>query len=105
MPKPWGHTGGTTTCVFAPDGRTIVTASVDLSLRFWSATTGRELLRITQEGVPMRIGFSPNGRYLAVSDPTHGRVLVYDALPTQGGQRYGPADVTERKQPTTQRAK
>src|SRR5262249_26336744 len=37
-----GHQGPVWSVAFAPDGKTLVTASDDSTLRFWDARTGRE---------------------------------------------------------------
>jgi WD40 repeat protein len=51
---------------FSPDGRTIITASTDGTVRLWSTVTGRQI------GTPVhsnrddwRVAFSPDGRLLA----------------------------------------
>ena len=79
-----GHSGGPVSACFSPDGRTVVTGGLDQTLRFWSVAVGRELLQIRTEGTPFQIGFSPDGRYFAVSEGGQpGRMLVYDAQPLQ----------------------
>jgi WD40 repeat protein len=41
------HTGAITTCAYSPDGKRIVSASKDGTLRFWEAATGKELQTLT----------------------------------------------------------
>jgi WD40 repeat protein len=37
-----GHSAQVNRVIYAPDGRTIVTASDDKTIRFWNTETGRE---------------------------------------------------------------
>lgn len=77
-----GHTGGPAAVAFTPDQKNLVTAGIDLSLRFWNIPTGRELLSLPLDNLTIRIGFSPDGRYLAATDPARQLVQVYDSHAT-----------------------
>ncbi len=50
---------------FSPDGRTVVTASDDSTLKFWNVATRQELLTVRRLGGGLRaLMFSPDGRSL-----------------------------------------
>ena len=48
---------------FAPDGRTILTGSEDMTARLWDAASGREIRRLTGHGDEVTsVAFAPDGR-------------------------------------------
>ena len=58
-----GHTGGVEACAFSPDGRRIVSASHDGTLKLWDAQTGAELATLAGHAdVVQACAFSPDGR-------------------------------------------
>lgn len=61
-----GHLAQVNSIAFTADGRTIVTASDDRSIRLWDAQTG-ELLRVLtgHSGPVSRLALSPDGKILA----------------------------------------
>jgi RNA polymerase sigma factor (sigma-70 family) len=91
-----GHTGGVTAVAFAPDGRTLVSASHDAMLRYWDPATGKLVrkVQVPDDTVPDRppddrvrgihcggvlsLAYSPDGRMLA-SGSADGTVWVWDA--------------------------
>ncbi|MEQ1929251.1 MAG: caspase family protein, partial [Parvularculaceae bacterium] len=76
-----GHQWDVLSAEFAPDGKTVVTASFDNQVRFWDAATGRDqgAIRVGEPTrlVAVRAAFSPDGRRIAVGVP--GAVRLYDA--------------------------
>jgi RNA polymerase sigma factor (sigma-70 family) len=61
-----GHQSSIQAIAFAPDGKTLASASYDATLRLWDVATGKELRRI--EGIPrdmILLVFSPDGKTLA----------------------------------------
>src|SRR5262249_6499091 len=65
-----GHTYTVGGVAFAPDGKTLVSASADQTCRVWELATGKEVRRLTDEEMSGADGFtsvalSPSGRFLA----------------------------------------
>ncbi|MGO9470387.1 MAG: protein kinase domain-containing protein [Isosphaeraceae bacterium] len=61
-----GHHDNVTHLAFAPDGRTLATASLDHTVRLWSVASGQELLALEGHAGPVRaVAFSADGRVLA----------------------------------------
>jgi WD40 repeat protein len=61
-----GHTAPLTAVAFAPDGKTLATASYDNTARIWDVATGNQLR--TLKGHALRVlavAFSPGGKTLA----------------------------------------
>ncbi len=52
---------------FSPDGRVLASAIADGGVSFHSTEDGRELRRIATEAEPSHVGYSPDGRLLAVA--------------------------------------
>ena len=71
-----GHEYGIRSAVFSPDGRRIVTASKDNTVRVWDGETGHELHVLRgHEDTVWSAAFSPNGRRIVtVSDDGTARV-------------------------------
>ena len=79
-----GHTADIYQVVFAPDGKTVATASWDGSIKLWHVATGEELLVFRrQAGVVWSVAFAPNGQYMAVGAGNLGirELTLWDARP------------------------
>lgn len=71
-----GHTGSAWDAAFSPAGDLLATLGFDGAVRLWDAATGEELLAIPGENNGPDLGFSPDGRFLAVTSGS-GKVIVY----------------------------
>jgi WD40 repeat protein len=89
-----GHTGGVKAAAFTPDGRELVTAGGDLSLRLWDVKTGKELRQLARHSQAVSsVAFSPDGKMLAsaggrevaVWDATSGREVAVISLESGAG--------------------
>jgi WD40 repeat protein len=68
LEAPEAHRGNINQVLFLPDGRTLVTASNDRTIRFWDVATSRQRLVLTGHGYWVRaIAVSPDGTTLASS--------------------------------------
>jgi WD40 repeat protein len=64
---------------FAPDGRTLASASRDRTVKLWHLATGRELRTLRgYEGSVLGFAFAPDGRALAAAGFSDG-VRVWEA--------------------------
>jgi serine/threonine protein kinase len=60
-----GHTGPIWSVAYAPDGRTLATASDDTTLRFWDNETGRETAQVTvHDSSALAVSFAHSGKFL-----------------------------------------
>ena len=75
-----GHTDPVYGVAFAPDGKRIVTASKDNTVRVWDAATGKELLKLEgHTGSLIGVAFAPDGqRIVTASDDKTARVWIVD---------------------------
>ena len=61
-----GHAGDVTSVAFSPDGKAIASGSLDHTIRFWEATSGKEVAVLRGHGGEVTsVAFSANGRRLA----------------------------------------
>jgi WD40 repeat protein len=74
-----GHTGPVSAVAFSPSGRTIVSASLDKSIKIWDAGTGQLLRTLTgdTDGVSS-VTFVPNGKRI-ISGSFDRTITLWDA--------------------------
>ncbi len=82
-----GHTATPHAVLFSPDGKKLLTASADKTVRLWDATTGEALQTLRRpigtgnEGTILAAALSRGGRYLAVAgvshDPAHQKGIIH----------------------------
>lgn len=63
----WGHSNRVTSMAFSDDGRWLVTASLDSTIRTWDLPTGHLIDAIRTQSVCTAVAFSPIGDYLATT--------------------------------------
>jgi WD40 repeat protein len=74
-----GHEAHVSSVAFSPDGKTIVSGSLDQTVRVWNAATGVEQHNMTgHEGAVLSVAFSPNGKTI-VSGSSDQTVRVWNA--------------------------
>lgn len=73
-----GHTDSISTIAFSPDGKYILSGSMDKTLKLWDVSTGREIRTFKYTKSIYTLAFSPDGK-LAVSNGGPGNVLLWDS--------------------------
>jgi NACHT domain- and WD repeat-containing protein len=73
-----GHLDEVLDCAFSPDGRRIVSASSDQTLKLWQTSNGAELITLTGHSQLVRVcKFSPDGNQI-LSGSSDGTLKVWD---------------------------
>ena len=75
-----GHTSNLTDADFSPDGRRLVTASADRTVRIWDLGTGQEALKLSGEPLVTAVRFVSGGRRL-IGGAMDRTIRVWDATP------------------------
>ncbi|SCU77654.1 LAMI_0A01882g1_1 [Lachancea mirantina] len=73
----WGHTNRITSFDFSPDGRWIVTASLDATMRTWDLPSGGCIDGIKVPAVATNVKFSPNGDLLATTHVSGSGISIW----------------------------
>jgi WD40 repeat protein/serine/threonine protein kinase len=80
-----GHIDRVVSVAFSPNGRRLVSTSLDRTVKLWDTATGQEVLTLRgHKDITSRALFSPDGRRLA-SVSVDGMLLVWDATPLDAG--------------------
>jgi eukaryotic-like serine/threonine-protein kinase len=74
-----GHVQGVIAVVFSPDGKSIATGSHDGKVKLWDVATHQELATFLLGGLFPTLGFSPDGRMLAVGNAFEARIQILSA--------------------------
>lgn len=79
-----GHTDQVIGSAFSPDGKYVLTGSLDKTVRLWEVETGQEVRKfIGPTGEVARVAFSPDGKYVAAAVFGEGTVRLWN---TQTGE-------------------
>ena len=73
----WGHNNRISAFDFSPDGRWIVSASLDSTLRTWDLPTGGCIDGVKLDSIVTDLKFSPNGDMLATTHVTGNGVCMW----------------------------
>lgn len=73
----WGHSNRVTAFDFSPDGRWIVSASLDSTIRTWDLPTGGCIDGVRLDSVATNLKFSPNGDLLATTHVTGNGISIW----------------------------
>jgi eukaryotic-like serine/threonine-protein kinase len=77
-----GHTLNVTDADFSPDGRRLVTASADGTVRFWDLGTGRETLKLRGDPLVTTVRFISGGQRV-IGGSMDRTIRVWDAMPLE----------------------
>jgi WD40 repeat protein len=76
-----GHTDLVTSLAFSPDGKRLVTAGEDRTVRLWDTRACQEVLTLRgHPGVARGVAFSPDARLLAAAGDD-GTITIWDGTP------------------------
>ena len=89
-----GHTEHIHAAVFSPDGRRIVTGSVDQTAKLWDAATGEELLTLKgHSDLVFSVAFSPDGQRIVTGSGDH-TIKVWEAASKEQVAKWQEEDRT-----------
>ena len=72
-----GHEQGITSCAFSPNGRLVLTASLDRTLRLWDTIQGTQVTTIATDDEVRACALSPDGRRV-LSGSKNGDLCLWD---------------------------
>ncbi|MGP0066934.1 MAG: WD40 repeat domain-containing protein [Isosphaeraceae bacterium] len=89
---PDAHTDSVNSILCTPDGKTLITASEDSTIRLWDRATGQQKRVLKHSGNVMMMALSKDGRWLIAPASVFSQVFIWDL---QGGG--GPTVISSRK--------
>jgi choice-of-anchor C domain-containing protein len=84
-PPLTGHRSSIHSLVFAPDGKTLASASLDRTVKLWNTGTWKAIRTLTASAALKAVAFSPDGTTLAAGG-TDGRIQLWDAATGHTGK-------------------
>ncbi|MFO1498988.1 MAG: serine/threonine-protein kinase [Verrucomicrobiota bacterium] len=73
-----GHSNWITSVAFSPDGRRLITGSLDTHVKVWDASSGKELLTLTSPSSIRSFALSRDGRRIATG--AHECIMIWDPV-------------------------
>jgi WD40 repeat protein len=78
-----GHRGNIRAIAYSPNGRRLITASTDQTIRIWDANSGREVIVLHRSPVlTTAVAFGPDGNKIAAAGED-GTLRLWDATPLE----------------------
>ena len=75
-----GHTDYISSASFSPDGKFIMSASIDKTIRIWDAKTGQQVGEPLEDDTYFWYAdFSPDGKYIVSTSWEDGTLRIWDA--------------------------
>ncbi|XP_036165773.1 WD repeat-containing protein 36 isoform X2 [Myotis myotis] len=75
-----GHQGQINDMAFSPDGRWLITASMDCSIRTWDLPSGCLIDSFLLDSAPLNVTMSPTGDFLATSHVDHLGIYLWSNI-------------------------
>ncbi|KAJ3049083.1 hypothetical protein HK097_009887 [Rhizophlyctis rosea] len=98
----WGHRNRLTDLAFSPDGRWLITSSMDATIRTWDLPTGHMVDVFKVDSVATSISMSPTGDFLATAHADHVGIFTWTnraQFANLSLRNLGEEDVEERGLP------
>ncbi|KAJ3294723.1 hypothetical protein HK104_003329 [Borealophlyctis nickersoniae] len=73
----WGHRNRITDITFSPDGRWLISSSMDATIRTWDLPTGHMIDLFRVDSIATSVSMSPTGDFLATSHADHVGIFMW----------------------------